>query len=38
MSDDQSLREHVVYLLKGGGAHLNFEQAIADLPEELREV
>ena len=33
---DQALREHVVYLLKGGGAHLNFEQAIADLPEGLR--
>ncbi len=33
---DQALREHLVYLLKGGGAHLNFEQAIADLPEDLR--
>ena len=33
---DQALREHVLYLLKGGGAHLNFEQAIADLPEDLR--
>ena len=33
---DQSVREHVLYLLKGGGAHLGFEQAIADLPEELR--
>ena len=33
---DQSVREHVLYLLKGGGAHLNFEQAIADLPEDLR--
>ena len=33
---DQPLREHVLYLLKGGGAHLNFEQAIADLPEDLR--
>ena len=33
---DQALREHVLYLLKGGGAHLNFEQAIADLPAELR--
>ena len=34
---DQALREHVLYLLKGGGAHLNFEQAIADLPEDLRD-
>ena len=33
---DQALREHVVYLLRGGGAHLHFEQAIADLPEDLR--
>ena len=33
---DQALREHVLYLLKGGGAHLNFDQAIADLPEGLR--
>ena len=34
--NDQALREHVLYLLKGGGAHLNFEQAIADLSEDLR--
>jgi hypothetical protein len=33
---DQALRDHVLYLLKGGGAHLNFEQAIASLPEDLR--
>jgi hypothetical protein len=33
---DQALREHILYLLKGGGAHLGFEQAIADLPENLR--
>ena len=33
---DQAVREHVLYLLKGGGAHLNFEQAIADVPESLR--
>lgn len=33
---DQALREHVLYLLKGGGAHLNFEKAIVDLPEEFR--
>jgi len=34
--NDQSLRDHIVYLLKGGGAHLHFDQAIANLPEELR--
>ncbi len=33
---DQSLREHLLYMLQGGGAHLNFEQAVADLPENLR--
>lgn len=33
---DQAVRAQVLYLLKGGGAHLSFEQAIADLPEELR--
>ena len=33
MSDfHQPLREHVVYLLEGGGAHLGFEQAIASIP------
>ena len=38
MTTDQmaSLREHLLYLLKGGGAHLNFDKAIADLPAELR--
>jgi hypothetical protein len=35
-SSDQALREHLLYLLKGGGAHLDFEQAVADLPEDLR--
>lgn len=33
---DQALREHVRCLLMGGGAHLDFERAIADLPDELR--
>ena len=33
---DQVLREHVLSMLRGGGAHLDFEAAIADLPEELR--
>ena len=38
MTGDQTarLREHLLYLLKGGGAHLNFNKAIADLPAELR--
>lgn len=33
---DQSLREHILYLLKGGGAHIGFEQAIADIPRSKR--
>ena len=34
--NDQALREHLLYLLGGGGAHLGFDDAIADLPKELR--
>ena len=32
----KQLREHVVYLLNGGGAHARFDDAVKDLPEELR--
>jgi hypothetical protein len=32
----QSLRDHVLYLLRGGGAHLNFDKAVAGLPPDLR--
>jgi hypothetical protein len=32
-----SLREHLLYLLRGGGAHLSFDKAIAGLPPELRD-
>lgn len=32
----QSLREHLLYLLKGGGAHLHFDKAVADIPPDLR--
>ncbi len=31
------LREHVLWLLRGGHAHVGFEEAIAGLPVELRE-
>jgi uncharacterized damage-inducible protein DinB len=34
--NDQVLREHLLYLLRGGGAHLSFDDAIANLPKELR--
>ena len=36
MNADKSLREHLLYLLRGGGAHLHFDAAVADLPPELR--
>jgi hypothetical protein len=36
MDTNQALREHVLYLLRGGGAHLSFDQAVADLPPGLR--
>ncbi len=38
MNQDQALREHLLYLLRGGGAHLDFESAIAGLPVEFRGV
>jgi DinB superfamily len=33
---DQALREHLVYLLKGGGAHVHFMDAIEGFPEAKR--
>jgi len=33
---DKALREHLLYLLRGGGAHLDFDAAVADLPAGLR--
>jgi hypothetical protein len=39
MSDDDDkdrlLREHLLYLLRGGGAHIKFEEALKDFPAEL---
>ncbi|MFP4144906.1 MAG: DinB family protein [Phycisphaeraceae bacterium] len=35
-SQDAMLRRHLVELLEGGGAHLGFEEAIADLPADRR--
>ena len=37
-SQDRLLREHVVYLLNGGGAHAQFDAVIKDMPEKLRGV
>jgi hypothetical protein len=32
---DKSLREHLLYLLRGGGAHASFDDAIGDWPVQL---
>ena len=32
MNQDQSLREHLLYLMRGGGAHVDFESVVADFP------
>jgi hypothetical protein len=34
--NDKALREHLLYLLKGGGAHASFDAATARLPVALR--
>ena len=34
LDQDKSLREHLLYLLRGGGAHLDFETVIKDFPVE----
>ncbi len=36
MSDNKSLQQHVLYLLKGEGAHLDFDAVVKDLPVALR--
>ena len=36
MKNDDALRNHVVYLLKGGGAHVSFDEVTDDFPAELR--
>jgi hypothetical protein len=36
MTTDKQLREHLLNLLRGGGAHLDFDAAIADIPVEYR--
>jgi hypothetical protein len=36
MTNDKSLRKHLLDLLNGGGAHANFETAIKDLAADLR--
>ena len=34
--NDKALREHVLYLLQGGGAHVKFDEVIAGIPAKLR--
>ena len=36
--DDKALREHVLNLLSGKGAHADFSEAVKDVPEKLRGV
>jgi hypothetical protein len=38
VDQQKSLRKHLLYLLGGGGAHLSFDQAIANFPAKLRAV
>src|SRR5689334_23907240 len=32
---DESVRKHVLYLLRGGGAHLSFDDVVNDFPVDL---
>jgi hypothetical protein len=36
VADSEALRKHLLYLLGGGGAHLDFDSAIAGWPAKLR--
>lgn len=35
-AEQKALRDHVLYLLKGGGAHVDFAKAVGGLPAELQ--
>ncbi len=35
MTNDRQLRDHLLYLLRGGGAHISFDELIADFPVDL---
>jgi hypothetical protein len=37
-ADDKSIRDHLLWLLRGGNAHLDFDSAVAGLPAKLRGV
>jgi hypothetical protein len=34
MNQDQALREHLLYLMRGGGAHVDFDSVVANFPAE----
>ena len=34
MDKDKALREHLLYVMRGGGAHIDFESVIKDFPVE----
>jgi hypothetical protein len=36
MDHDSAIRKHALYLLRGGGAHIHFEEAVAGLPAPMR--
>jgi len=36
MNADKALRQHLIELLQGGGAHAKFQDAVKDFPEALR--
>ncbi len=36
MKNDDAVRNHVLYLLRGGGAHVGFDEVTADFPADLR--
>ena len=36
--NSKRLREHLLYLLNGGGAHARFDDIVKDMPEKLRGV
>ncbi len=36
MKNDKALRKHILYLLEEGGAHLDFDTAVKDMPFKLQ--
>jgi len=36
-ADNRSVRQHLLYLLQGGGAHAKFDDVVANIPAKLRD-